>query len=238
IDMLLRYSQNASIFSKRLAALKKSLGGDLEFIFVDAPHVLEPVDLTSHGHTLDAFGAPEASAMTEDPALKPRGWWRTDPTRTRTDGLEESLAYLREILRTQRFEGVFGFSQGAAMAALLAALLERPRLHAPFLVDGEPPHPPFKFCVAVSGFKVAGPLSAAIFLEGYATPTLHILGKNDILVVEERSRVLINVSNGRRVEEHNGGHFVPSKASWRTFLKAYMLNPTGNIPSPGPSSLS
>jgi hypothetical protein len=34
------------------------------------------------------------------------------------------------------------------------------------------------------------------------------------------------------------GHFVPSKASWRTFLKAYMLNPTGNIPSPGPSSVS
>ena len=57
----------------------------------------------------------------------------------------------------------------------------------------------------MSGFKVAGPLSAAIFSEGYATPTLHILGKNDILVVEERSRVLINVSIGKRVEEHNGG---------------------------------
>ena len=34
------------------------------------------------------------------------------------------------------------------------------------------------------------------------------------------------------------GHFVPSKASWRTFLKAYMLNPTGKIPSPGSSSVS
>jgi hypothetical protein len=62
-----------------------------------------------------------------------------------------------------------------------------------------------KFCVAVSGFKVAGPFSAAIFSEGYTTPTLHVLGKNDILVVEERSRVLINVSMGKRVEEHDGG---------------------------------
>lgn len=34
------------------------------------------------------------------------------------------------------------------------------------------------------------------------------------------------------------GHFVPSKASWRTFLKAYMLNPTNDIPSPGPFSVS
>jgi len=57
----------------------------------------------------------------------------------------------------------------------------------------------------VSGFKVPGPLSNAVFAEGYVTPTLHVLGKNDILVVEERSRVLINVSTGKRVEEHEGG---------------------------------
>jgi hypothetical protein len=57
----------------------------------------------------------------------------------------------------------------------------------------------------VSGFKVAGPLSAAVFSDGYSTPTLHVLGRNDILVVEERSRVLIDVSTGKRVEEHDGG---------------------------------
>lgn len=68
---------------------------------------------------------------------------------------------------------------------------------------GRRPHS--KFCIAVSGFKVAGPLSTAVFSEGYATPTLHVLGRNDILVVEERSRVLINVSIGKRVEEHDGG---------------------------------
>ncbi len=65
--------------------------------------------------------------------------------------------------------------------------------------------PRSKFCVSVSGFKIAGPISAAVFSEGYATPTLHVLGKNDILVVEERSRVLINISIGKRVEEHEGG---------------------------------
>lgn len=232
------YGQSAHIFSKRLAALRKSFGKDLEFVFINAPHVLEPVDLTGHGITLDALGASEVSAVSEDPALKPRAWYKSDPTRTRTDGLEESLAFLRDTLKAQRLEGVFGFSQGAAMAALLAALLERPHRYAPFLVDGEPPHPPLKFCVSVSGFKIAGPMSAAVFSDGYATPTLHVLGKNDIIVVEERSRVLINISIGKRVEEHDGGHFVPSKASWRTFLKAYMLNLTGNIPSPGTSSVS
>jgi hypothetical protein len=31
------------------------------------------------------------------------------------------------------------------------------------------------------------------------------MGRNDILVVEERSRVLIDLSTGKRVEEHEGG---------------------------------
>jgi hypothetical protein len=57
----------------------------------------------------------------------------------------------------------------------------------------------------VSGFKIAGDISAAVFSEGYATPTLHVLGKNDIVVVEERSRGLINISTEKRVEEHEGG---------------------------------
>lgn len=137
-----RYSQNSSIFSKRVSlsrvrsvklitaisafsgwrtpeelgqgrragcagtqfVLRLSLIGN-GTVFVDAPHVLLPVDLTGHGATsLDAFGASEASTTSDDPTLKPRGWWRTDPTRTRTDGLEESLAFLRDILRTQHFE--------------------------------------------------------------------------------------------------------------------------------------
>ncbi len=73
-------------------------------VFIDAPHVLEPVDLTGHGITLDTLGAPEASAASEDPDTKPRAWYKTDPTRTRTDGLEDSLAYLRDTLKTQCFE--------------------------------------------------------------------------------------------------------------------------------------
>lgn len=72
--------------------------------FINAPHVLEPVDLTGHGITLDTLSASEASAASEDPALKPRAWYKSDPTRTRTDGLEESLAFLRDTLKTQHFE--------------------------------------------------------------------------------------------------------------------------------------
>jgi len=123
------------------------------------------------------------------------------------------------------------------MAALLAALLERPHSYPSFLVDGEAPHPPFKFCVAVSGFKAPGSLSADIFGTSYSTPTLHVLGRNDVIVIEERSKGLLDLSQNKRLEEHDGGHFVPSKANWREFLRDYLTNPLGVIPSPEPRNI-
>jgi len=122
------------------------------------------------------------------------------------------------------------------MAALVSALLERPHVLPEFLVDGKPPHSPFEFCVSVSGFKVVDPISNAAFTPSYSTPTLHIIGKNDIIVIEERSRLLIEVSDKKRIEEHDGGHFVPSKASWRKFLYDYLRDPLGDVLSPNLST--
>jgi Serine hydrolase (FSH1) len=83
--------------------------------------------------------------------------------------------------------------------------LEKPEFYPPFLVDGKAPHPRFEFCVAVSGFKLKDPLTEQLWAGGYSTPTLHVIGKTDVVVVEERSRALLEVSNDQRVEEHMGG---------------------------------
>ncbi|KAN0081308.1 Serine hydrolase FSH [Tylopilus felleus] len=234
--MLHGYAQNANIFSKRLGALRKAMDKDVEMVFVDGPIVLQPVDLD--GHTANALGASEATAETSDPALTPRAWYKANPDRTVARGLEDALQTLRDVLLHDRYVGIFGFSQGAAMAALLAALLERPHAYPAFLVNGGPPHPPFEFCVSVSGFKVNDPLASEIFGPSYATPTLHVLGKTDVIVVEERSKVLLNVSANARVEEHEGGHFVPSKANWRSFFRDYLRNPLGDVSSPSSGVIS
>ena len=88
-------------------------------------------------------------------------------------------------------------------------------------------------------------------MPSYSTPTLHVLGKTDAVVVEERSRQLIEVSENSRVEEHNGGdcisfsvlmlrsrliifalgHFVPSQSSWRKLFANYMSDPSHPSPS-------
>lgn len=113
-----------------------------------------------------------------------------------------------------------------------------------------------EFCISAAGFRQDSPLCDSIFLPSYSTPTLHIIGRADTLVPEAYSQKLVDVSANKRVEYHEGseyrllvstadgsplswpGHFVPSKASWRNFLKAYMKDPTGDIPSPAPAIAS
>lgn len=62
--------------------------------------------------------------------------------------------------------------------------------------------------MAVSGFKPPGSLSEALFITPLETQTLLVTGKNDILVTEERSRTLEEISKNKRVEVHDGGGFI------------------------------
>jgi predicted esterase len=195
------YTQSAHTFSKRLGALRKQ-SSDLEFVFVDGPTVLVPADLNRFGVVPDA--EPDINN-----AVEYRAWWKWNEERVKAVGIEETLQMLRDVLHQRKFDGVLGFSQGAALAGILTALLERPHLYPPFLVDGKPPHPPFEFCIAVAGFRLADPLADTIFSEPFNTKTLHVLGRNDIMVPMERAKHLLEISANKRLEEHDGGKFKP-----------------------------
>ena len=74
--------------------------------------------------------------------------------------------------------------------------------------------------MCVSGFVAPGALAREVFAAPYryVTETVHVLGETDVVVVEERSRVLVRVGGSARVVEHGGGHFVPSRLDWGTVL--------------------
>lgn len=110
-----------------------------------------------------------------------------------------------------------------------------------------------EFCVSVAGYRPSGPIRTPLFAPSYFTPTLHVLGRTDVVVIEERSNQLVQISANQRVEHHPGGtffvvclcwgytedylpkgHFVPSQKHWRDFFRAWMLDPTAEIPSPTP----
>lgn len=118
-----------------------------------------------------------------------------------------------------------------------------------------------QFCVSVAGFRPRSPLVDTILLPSYSTRTLHVLGRTDVIVVEERSKPLLELSSNKRVEWHDGGvciaisrtmrisladrypermtlllcigHFVPSKAPWRNFIRGFLRDPSMSEPAPG-----
>ncbi len=153
------------------------------------------------------------------------------------EGLEKGLDSVAECIRQEGpFDGVVGFSQGAAAAAMVASLLEGQGRREAFQKaeeEGGIPYPssylqegekgvnaflqgPLKFAVCYSGFKAPGKKYAGFYDPKIGTPLLHVLGQVDVVVDEVRGRQLVAVTEGgeERVVIHPGGHFVPSQKPW------------------------
>ena len=58
----------------------------------------------------------------------------------------------------------------------------------------------------------------------YATPTLHVMGRNDIIVINERSKALLEVSANKRVEEHDSGMYLLFVAPSLTIIVDLLLS--------------
>jgi len=253
--MLHGFTQNGNIFNKRMGAIRKAAGKTCDFVCLDGPHILQPVDMPLDFGSLDR---PEAVETTVDPELIPRAWWRSNEDRTVYIGVDETLVYVRDFLKKEvegkgPFDVVLGFSQGAGMAALLTALLEQPTAYPPVsFVDPEtqqPIHPPFKRAVYGSGFRPADLKLTHLFigedggqrLLGTQTKTLHVIGRLDPVVSPKRMSTLVDccVQENLRVEEHDGGHFTPSQSNWRVFLANYLSTENVDlVPSPTASRTS
>jgi len=220
-------------------------------VFVDAPLVIDVPDAT--GDDLNKYDSAAAATHTPetDPALIPRAWWRVkettdgaNETRKVYEGFDESMRFIRRVIDERGpFDACFGFSQGAAMAAIVSSILEHPSLHPSF---SDPPlaaQKPFKAAILVAGFRLNLP---AVWNKGsdgtctkLSTRSLHVIGNTDVIVSEDRSESLVNVFDKPRVERHDGGHFVPSKKSWRDFFALYMRSihqgDDSQVPGPGQS---
>jgi hypothetical protein len=74
-------------------------------VFVDGPIVIHPVDLGGSTSTsLTALGASEADATSSDPPATARAWFKVNPERTASHGVEGSLLYLRDIIQRDRYD--------------------------------------------------------------------------------------------------------------------------------------
>ncbi|KAJ3871972.1 serine hydrolase-domain-containing protein [Lentinula edodes] len=229
------YCQNAFHAYRRLAPVIEGCGDQVQFYFLDAPMNMIPVDPKAHfGNITDVRDTRKSVPMCSTPTMYPS---KSDANR----------AWFK-INDQHRFDAIFGFSQGAAMAEQISAMLERPHLFPIFCENGIAPHPTLDFIACVSGFLIRGPklswesdsacktaIAAPEFGFAINTPALYVVGQTDIVVPPERSHIFVQHSKFHRVEEHHGGHFIPLKSKWPQFFISFFLNPFAEISSPTPS---
>ncbi|KAB0398727.1 hypothetical protein E2I00_015851 [Balaenoptera physalus] len=150
------------------------------------------------------------------PEEQPRGWWFSkqeadvfsaleEPTVCR--GLEEALGTVAQALsKLGPFDGILGFSQGAALAALVCALGQA----------GDPRFPLPRFIILVSGFCPRGlGLEEAILQGPLSLPSLHVFGDTDRVIPSQESMQLCSRFAGAIALTHSGGHFIPAAAPQR-----------------------
>jgi len=154
-----------------------------------------------------------------------RAWWNAlpidglAPTSKHYEGWEGTRAAISALFADSGpFDGIFGFSQGAALAGLLVGLRashgvatkERPLL--------------FGFAILVGGFVSNDPVHAALYSEqeSYSLASLHLIGRADRIVSPEASRALAARFHAPQVVEHDGGHVIASTAEVKRALQAFL----------------
>ncbi|XP_056451108.1 esterase OVCA2 isoform X2 [Gadus chalcogrammus] len=232
------YRQDGASFREKTGALRKLLKKQVELVYMTAPHHVTRV--CSGGATggdlgpVSGSGGPSGSGAEGGGSggPDPRGWWFSDVEGrsfsaqqrcAESLGLEDSLAAVRAAgEELGPFDGVLGFSQGAALVAVLCALQER---------DPDPPLR-VRFAVLVAGFRsaceghrgfYAAPLGVPpLGVPPLGVPSLHVFGLDDRVIPDAMSRELLPLFREPAVMEHPGGHFVPASSTHRQTYQDFL----------------
>lgn len=72
-------------------------------VFLDAPHILQPIDVALDFGTIERPPEPEQvdPAAEVDPETIPRAWWRANDDKTVYRGVDETLVYVRDFLKKE-----------------------------------------------------------------------------------------------------------------------------------------
>ena len=209
-------------------------------LYPTGPLNLRPSDIPGYEARESGGAAADADAGPTDNWA----WFRRDDGTGTYRGLAAGMGRVAEAIRDAGgVDGVMGFSQGGAMAAMVAAALEPDRAVPPPASsdaggdDGEPPaetwvralreangHRALQFAVVYSGFYARDDaLAAWLYAGGLATPSLHVIGGLDTVVDEARSEGLVaRCGPAARKLVHPGGHYVPVGKEWTLAVAGFL----------------
>eukprot|EP01133_Synstelium_polycarpum_P015525 gene15525-18440_t len=220
------YKQNGTIFKSKTAVLRKAVSDIAEFVYVDAPHIIDE-------------GKGTAS------------WWRASGDGKEYRGWEATLDYLRNIfIKKGPFDGVLGFSQGAVLSSLLCSISSLNTSDAGTAVDGNDYHDiAFQFGLLFSGFQSRATIHQSLYpscnhenngscsdesthnsypLNKIVTPSLHVWGKADELVAASNCESLSLQFSQPLCYVHEQGHLMPTSKKdiehYRQFLLKFIAD--------------
>lgn len=188
------YTQNAIQFRGQTHALRKAIKayGELEY-----------------------HQAPFALSMEESKENDKCTWWKVSEDVSEYVGVDQSIRSIKTFVESNGpFDVLFGFSQGACIAALCCSNYPKEVLGIQF---------EFKGLVVAGGFTPrAENLRNYFSPNALDIPSLHVIGEKDAIITKERSLQLSNCFINPCIAIHDGGHYVPANASfshhYRNFL--------------------
>ncbi|XP_047532083.1 esterase CG5412 [Vanessa atalanta] len=185
------YRQNGTVFRAKIGSFRKAVSKYAQLFFISAPHKV----------FCEEGGGDEDS----------RSWWFNAEDNTFSGkclggpaiGFEDTLNLIEEVVKEHGpFDGFMGFSQGACLVGLLAAMQQKGYL--PYT---------FKFAIFASGFRSGSLVHKGFYDEDINLHSLHVYGESDSIIPKEMSESLINLFVKSVVIEHAGGHYVACSGS-------------------------
>jgi hypothetical protein len=201
------YRQNKNLFYERTGGLRKFLKNRVEFIYCEAPH-----NVPNNVSEISSNEPRETDGEKSDDSQK--GWWlksSENPERNGQYDFEKTLEHINEIFSLNKIHGVWGFSMGGIVASMLARIC----------IENREKNNNFKFKSIDFNFVIiaAASKSPEIFHKAFydfgnkiSIPSLHIIGKTDKLVPEDKALELAECFLDPVIFAHDQGHFIPCNA--------------------------
>ena len=224
------FLQSGTVFAEKSSGIRKLLTKKLgyELDYIDPPVVISSKEQLPFKLSAD----PQEEAERWDDVVAKnlnRCWW-LHTARDEYESFDDSVAHvINHIQQNGPYDGIIGFSQGAAMSAIIANSIEK-------LVPG---HGPFAITVAFSPFAFTVPKNAGdemsklnseikdleeyksrvelnprfskYFVPEASTKTVAVYGTEDAVVPPVRTEYLCSLYPQIEIVKHDGGHYMPNK---------------------------
>ena len=204
------YTMNGDLMREACAATLAPLTDQVDVLYPDAPHACDPRAVVE---AYTAWG-------TKPPPPPHLTWWRASDDGRVYDGWEASRERVRAALEAEVPVGVLGFSQGASLAATVAALGAHGVLPKPRCV------------VLVAGGIPRADVLRPLFDHPIGIPSLHVWGRRDARAVTYSPKLADTfTSDGRQVRVWRGPHMVPPGGEPARTIAAFLREQLGLPPS-------